>query len=56
MKTKLASVKDIIEDLRKERMIILVDDEHRENEGDLVISASIATPEHINFMAIQRLL
>jgi 3,4-dihydroxy 2-butanone 4-phosphate synthase/GTP cyclohydrolase II len=51
MKTKLASVKDIIEDLRKQRMIILVDDERRENEGDLVIPASIATPEHINFMA-----
>lgn len=45
-------MKDIIEDLRKERMIILVDDERRENEGDLVIPASIATPDHINFMAI----
>ena len=51
MKTKLESVKDIIENLRKERMIILVDDERRENEGDLVIPASIATPDHINFMA-----
>lgn len=51
MKTKLASVKDIIEDLREQRMIILVDDERRENEGDLVIPASIATPERINFMA-----
>lgn len=45
-------MKDIIEDMRKERMIILVDDECRENEGDLVIPASIAMPEHINFMAI----
>jgi 3,4-dihydroxy 2-butanone 4-phosphate synthase/GTP cyclohydrolase II len=51
MRTKLASVKDIIEDLREQRMVILVDDERRENEGDLVIAASIATPDHINFMA-----
>ncbi|MBK1697931.1 3,4-dihydroxy-2-butanone-4-phosphate synthase [Rhodovibrio salinarum] len=42
---------DIIEDARNGRMFILVDDEERENEGDLVIPAQMATPEAINFMA-----
>jgi 3,4-dihydroxy 2-butanone 4-phosphate synthase/GTP cyclohydrolase II len=39
-----------LEDLRQGRMVILVDDEDRENEGDLVLAASMATPEAINFM------
>ena len=42
---------DIIDDARNGRMFILVDDEDRENEGDLVIPAQMATPEAINFMA-----
>ncbi len=42
---------DIIEEARNGRMFILVDDESRENEGDLVIPAQMATPEAINFMA-----
>ncbi|HEU0221864.1 MAG TPA: 3,4-dihydroxy-2-butanone-4-phosphate synthase, partial [Paracoccaceae bacterium] len=42
---------DIIQDARNGRMVILVDDEDRENEGDLVIPAQHATPEAINFMA-----
>jgi 3,4-dihydroxy 2-butanone 4-phosphate synthase / GTP cyclohydrolase II len=42
---------EIIEDFRNGRMIILVDAEHRENEGDLVVPAQFATPEAINFMA-----
>jgi 3,4-dihydroxy 2-butanone 4-phosphate synthase/GTP cyclohydrolase II len=42
---------DIIEDARNGRMFILVDDEDRENEGDLVIPAQMATPQAINFMA-----
>ena len=42
---------DIIEDARNGKMIILVDAEDRENEGDLVIPAQMATPEAINFMA-----
>ncbi len=42
---------DIIEDFRNGRMIILVDAEDRENEGDLVVPAQFATPEAINFMA-----
>jgi 3,4-dihydroxy 2-butanone 4-phosphate synthase / GTP cyclohydrolase II len=47
----LSKVEDVIEDARNGRMFILVDDEDRENEGDLVIPAQMATPEAINFMA-----
>ena len=46
-----AAAEDIIEEARKGRMFILVDDEDRENEGDLVIPAQWATAEAINFMA-----
>ena len=47
----ISSIEDIIEDARNGRMFILVDHEDRENEGDLVIPAQMATPEAINFMA-----
>ncbi len=47
----LSSIDEVIEDTRNGRMIILVDEEDRENEGDLVIPAQMATPEAINFMA-----
>ncbi len=47
----LSSVEEAIEEFRNGRMVILVDDEERENEGDLVIPAQFATPEAINFMA-----
>ncbi len=47
----LARIEDVIEDIRAGRMIILVDDEDRENEGDLTIAADHVTPEAINFMA-----
>lgn len=47
----LASVQEIIEEARNGRMFILVDDEDRENEGDLVIPAQMVTPAAINFMA-----
>ncbi len=47
----LSPIGDIIDDLRNGRMIILVDAEDRENEGDLVIPAQMATPDAINFMA-----
>jgi 3,4-dihydroxy 2-butanone 4-phosphate synthase/GTP cyclohydrolase II len=47
----LASVQEIINEARNGRMFILVDDEDRENEGDLVIPAQMATPDAINFMA-----
>src|SRR5262249_10906999 len=51
MHTNLAPIEAAIEDLRAGRMIILVDDEDRENEGDLVLAAQMASPEKINFMA-----
>jgi 3,4-dihydroxy 2-butanone 4-phosphate synthase/GTP cyclohydrolase II len=48
---RLSSIEEIIEDARNGHMFILVDDEERENEGDLVIPAQMATPDAINFMA-----
>ncbi len=47
----LASIKEVIEDVKAGKFIILVDDEDRENEGDLIIAADKVTPEAINFMA-----
>src|SRR5580658_887787 len=46
-----ASIPEAIEDIRAGRMLVVVDDEDRENEGDLTIAASKTTPEIINFMA-----
>jgi 3,4-dihydroxy 2-butanone 4-phosphate synthase/GTP cyclohydrolase II len=46
-----ATIEEAIEDIRAGRMIVVVDDEDRENEGDLTIAAQFATPEAINFMA-----
>jgi 3,4-dihydroxy 2-butanone 4-phosphate synthase/GTP cyclohydrolase II len=48
---QLSDIEDILDDARAGRMFILVDAEDRENEGDLVIPAQMATPEAINFMA-----
>ena len=45
------SIEDVIADIAQGRMVILVDDEDRENEGDLVMAAEKVTPEAINFMA-----
>ncbi|WP_408891886.1 3,4-dihydroxy-2-butanone-4-phosphate synthase [Neoroseomonas oryzicola] len=47
----IAPTEDLLEEARRGRMFILVDDEDRENEGDLVIPAQFATPDAINFMA-----
>jgi 3,4-dihydroxy 2-butanone 4-phosphate synthase / GTP cyclohydrolase II len=44
------TIEEALDELRQGRMIVLVDDEHRENEGDLVIAAEKVTPEAINFM------
>ena len=44
-------IKDVIADLKKGKMVIILDDEDRENEGDLVCAAEAVTPEIINFMA-----
>ena len=47
----LCSVTEAIDEIRKGRFVIVVDDEDRENEGDLVMAAEMATPEAVNFMA-----
>ena len=47
----LSTIEEVVEDVKRGRMIILVDAEHRENEGDLVIPGEMANPEAINFMA-----
>jgi len=47
----LDRIEDAIEDIRKGKMVIVVDDEDRENEGDFIIAARFATPEVINFMS-----
>ncbi|MBP7711281.1 MAG: 3,4-dihydroxy-2-butanone-4-phosphate synthase [Gammaproteobacteria bacterium] len=45
------TIEDIIEDIRAGRMVLIMDDEDRENEGDLIMAASLVRPEDINFMA-----
>ncbi|NOR05633.1 MAG: bifunctional 3,4-dihydroxy-2-butanone-4-phosphate synthase/GTP cyclohydrolase II, partial [Deltaproteobacteria bacterium] len=47
----LSTIEEAIEDIRAGKMFILVDDEDRENEGDLTMAAETVTPEAINFMA-----
>src|ERR1700750_2378386 len=47
----VASIPEIVAEIRAGRMVILVDEEDRENEGDLVLAADFVTPEAINFMA-----
>ena len=47
----VSTIKEAIEDIRNGKMVILVDDEDRENEGDLCMAAEFVTPEAINFMA-----
>ena len=47
----ISPITEIIADIKAGKMVILVDDENRENEGDFVIAAEFATAEHINFMA-----
>ncbi len=49
--TPFATIEAAIEDIREGRLVVVVDDPDRENEGDLVIAAQFATPEAINFMA-----
>ena len=48
---KLDKISDAIEDVRQGKIIIVVDDENRENEGDFICAADLVTPELINFMA-----
>src|SRR6266850_170827 len=49
--TRFATIEEAVEEIREGRMVVVVDDEDRENEGDLTIAAQFATPEAINFMA-----
>ncbi|MTI79820.1 MAG: bifunctional 3,4-dihydroxy-2-butanone-4-phosphate synthase/GTP cyclohydrolase II [Firmicutes bacterium] len=49
--SKFSTIEEALEDIKQGKMIIVVDDEDRENEGDLVIAAEKATPEAVNFMA-----
>jgi len=51
--SSIERVQRALEEIRAGKMVILVDDEDRENEGDLVFAAELVTPEHINFMAKQ---
>ena len=48
---ELNSIEEIIEDIRHGKMVILMDDEDRENEGDIIMAATMVRPEDINFMA-----
>src|SRR5437763_2787374 len=48
---RFATIDEAVEEIREGRMVVVVDDEDRENEGDLTIAAQFATPEAINFMA-----
>ena len=48
---KFNTIKQAIEDIKKGKIIIVVDDENRENEGDFVAAAEMVTPEMVNFMA-----
>ena len=47
-----ATIPEAIEEIRAGRMLVVVDDEDRENEGDLTMAAQFVTPEAINFMAV----
>jgi 3,4-dihydroxy 2-butanone 4-phosphate synthase / GTP cyclohydrolase II len=51
VRTPFSTIEDAIEDIRQGKMVIVCDDEHRENEGDLTMAAQFVTPEAINFMA-----
>ncbi len=50
LEVRLDKIQDIISDMKKGKMVILVDDEDRENEGDLILASDHVSPEHINFM------
>lgn len=50
-KVEMNSIQDIVDDIKLGKMVILIDDEDRENEGDLILAADFVTPEKINFMS-----
>ena len=49
--SQFSPIEEIIEEIRQGRMVIMLDDEDRENEGDLIMAGSVVTPDAINFMA-----
>lgn len=49
--TSLNTINEAIEEIREGRIVIVVDDEDRENEGDFICAAELITPEKVNFMA-----
>src|SRR5512132_2356062 len=51
MSPAITSIPEIVAELKAGRMVILIDEEDRENEGDLVLAADFVTPEAVNFMA-----
>ena len=51
MRFQFDSIEEIIRDIKSGKMVIVIDDEGRENEGDLLMAAQAASPEKINFMA-----
>lgn len=51
---KLSSIEDAVKDFKEGKFVIVVDDEDRENEGDLIIAAEKITPEKVNFMLKKR--
>jgi 3,4-dihydroxy 2-butanone 4-phosphate synthase / GTP cyclohydrolase II len=51
VKSPFATIEDAIEDIRQGKMVVVCDDENRENEGDLTMAAQFVTPEAVNFMA-----
>ena len=51
VRTPFATIEEAIDDIRQGKMVVVCDDEHRENEGDLVLAAQFVTPEAVNFMA-----
>ena len=50
-RASFATIEEAIEDIRQGKMVVVCDDENRENEGDLTMAAQFVTPEAINFMA-----
>ena len=51
VKSPFATIEEAIEDIRQGKMVVVCDDEDRENEGDLTMAAQFVTPEAVNFMA-----
>lgn len=51
METKFNTMEEVLEDLRQGKIVVMMDDEDRENEGDVICAAEFATLENVNFMA-----